>query len=111
MIRRPPRSTLFPYTTLFRSLEEARGAVGDVRYRIQLRLVHRIGGFAACSDAGDLPLIAGAAHRNAVGTHRFGVRAQRDTVGAACSGVVAHRSALRTTGPGLRAEIGRASRR
>src|SRR2546422_2416459 len=25
MIRRPPRSTLFPYTTLFRSLEVARG--------------------------------------------------------------------------------------
>src|SRR2546425_9033715 len=24
MIRRPPRSTLFPYTTLFRSLEKAR---------------------------------------------------------------------------------------
>src|SRR2546422_10240108 len=24
MIRRPPRSTLFPYTTLFRSLEEKR---------------------------------------------------------------------------------------
>src|SRR5947207_5687745 len=24
MIRRPPRSTLFPYTTLFRSLQEAR---------------------------------------------------------------------------------------
>src|SRR3712207_7139204 len=27
MIRRPPRSTLFPYTTLFRSLGEAGGAV------------------------------------------------------------------------------------
>src|SRR5438874_7341282 len=27
MIRRPPRSTLFPYTTLFRSLEDARGEV------------------------------------------------------------------------------------
>src|SRR5229473_7099481 len=26
MIRRPPRSTLFPYTTLFRSLFTARGA-------------------------------------------------------------------------------------
>src|SRR2546427_7592688 len=26
MIRRPPRSTLFPYTTLFRSLETARDA-------------------------------------------------------------------------------------
>src|SRR2546422_3456123 len=25
MIRRPPRSTLFPYTTLFRSLDRARG--------------------------------------------------------------------------------------
>src|SRR2546427_4163060 len=29
MIRRPPRSTLFPYTTLFRSL--ARGNVGGIR--------------------------------------------------------------------------------
>src|SRR5256885_12296670 len=27
MIRRPPRSTLFPYTTLFRSLLEYRGAL------------------------------------------------------------------------------------
>src|SRR2546427_8290076 len=32
MIRRPPRSTLFPYTTLFRSLEVAgRVGHGDVR--------------------------------------------------------------------------------
>src|SRR3712207_9348625 len=31
MIRRPPRSTLFPYTTLFRSGDDARlGLVGDV---------------------------------------------------------------------------------
>src|SRR5258706_2275179 len=29
MIRRPPRSTLFPYTTLFRSVPEA-GGEGDV---------------------------------------------------------------------------------
>src|SRR2546430_8475230 len=28
MIRRPPRSTLFPYTTLFRSLEVASGGQG-----------------------------------------------------------------------------------
>src|SRR2546427_8688565 len=27
MIRRPPRSTLFPYTTLFRSLQEAETAI------------------------------------------------------------------------------------
>src|SRR3712207_8440950 len=30
MIRRPPRSTLFPYTTLFRSLPEERAAPGPV---------------------------------------------------------------------------------
>src|SRR5258708_10534883 len=29
MIRRPPRSTLFPYTTLFRSLERAAGSALD----------------------------------------------------------------------------------
>src|SRR3712207_9423339 len=29
MIRRPPRSTLFPYTTLFRSLRQAMGYVRD----------------------------------------------------------------------------------
>src|SRR5690242_20844260 len=30
MIRRPPRSTLFPYTTLFRSAALAGGTVGEV---------------------------------------------------------------------------------
>src|SRR2546429_4064706 len=33
MIRRPPRSTLFPYTTLFRSAV-AIGDVGDVRHPV-----------------------------------------------------------------------------
>src|SRR3712207_7419243 len=42
MIRRPPRSTLFPYTTLFRSLEPPPGVLvlagrhGDRRLRGQL---------------------------------------------------------------------------
>src|ERR671924_1959239 len=37
MIRRPPRSTLFPYTTLFRSrcvIELRRGALQDDRLRL-----------------------------------------------------------------------------
>src|SRR5256885_451072 len=34
MIRRPPRSTLFPYTTLFRSVIQALAQVGD-RWRLQ----------------------------------------------------------------------------
>src|SRR2546426_12185988 len=33
MIRRPPRSTLFPYTTLFRSLQYATAAVESVSPR------------------------------------------------------------------------------
>src|SRR2546430_7819232 len=38
MIRRPPRSTLFPYTTLFRSLirEALDGAGADVEFRNQV---------------------------------------------------------------------------
>src|SRR5690349_23523360 len=37
MIRRPPRSTLFPYTTLFRSHGD-RGCRGLVRRRVALRV-------------------------------------------------------------------------
>src|SRR2546425_6486198 len=35
MIRRPPRSTLFPYTTLFRSLESARRNEPGARVRFR----------------------------------------------------------------------------
>src|SRR3712207_7264091 len=35
MIRRPPRSTLFPYTTLFRSRERVEGEIAlDIRPRV-----------------------------------------------------------------------------
>src|SRR2546425_7580286 len=38
MIRRPPRSTLFPYTTLFRSLYDINKAVyGLLRYGVQIK--------------------------------------------------------------------------
>src|SRR5258705_10189426 len=42
MIRRPPRSTLFPYTTLFRSPAERRDLVGETRHRV-LALRGRLG--------------------------------------------------------------------
>src|SRR3712207_8016180 len=48
MIRRPPRSTLFPYTTLFRSCAEARGRIfrrgHDLRARVHraLRAVEKL---------------------------------------------------------------------
>src|SRR3712207_7337738 len=38
MIRRPPRSTLFPYTTLFRSPLLAEGPVADRRAGLEQRL-------------------------------------------------------------------------
>src|SRR3712207_7600541 len=39
MIRRPPRSTLFPYTTLFRSaVQEEERLAGVVLHRVQLQL-------------------------------------------------------------------------
>src|SRR5256885_7943694 len=41
MIRRPPRSTLFPYTTLFRSPDHV-GAGADPGPRYPYRLHHRV---------------------------------------------------------------------
>src|SRR2546425_7335737 len=41
MIRRPPRSTLFPYTTLFRSLHGASGPLLQVRLRVLKPKLHR----------------------------------------------------------------------
>src|SRR2546430_12944699 len=56
MIRRPPRSTLFPYTTLFRSL----GAPGlDGRGVLICRLQHAIR--SECLDALIVPIHATAA--------------------------------------------------
>src|SRR3712207_7980521 len=42
MIRRPPRSTLFPYTTLFRSHAVAQELSQDVRYD---KVVEAFGGY------------------------------------------------------------------
>src|SRR3712207_7667314 len=57
MIRRPPRSTLFPYTTLFRSLSRPRiraaAPVGHLRDRSRLA---GVGGFEG--GLGELPALA-----------------------------------------------------
>src|SRR3712207_7531748 len=52
MIRRPPRSTLFPYTTLFRSLLDRRGAgAGAARRRGAARGGGHLHGRAAAPAA------------------------------------------------------------
>src|SRR2546427_7906161 len=75
MIRRPPRSTLFPYTTLFRSplldaVEKSDGRGGErarpaPRVHPELRVLHRVG-------AGELLEIGAADARfgNVRGRHR-----------------------------------------
>src|SRR3712207_8898854 len=52
MIRRPPRSTLFPYTTLFRSAEHGR----DHQVARHHRARHRIGQRPAVADARGAPI-------------------------------------------------------
>src|SRR5690348_17461021 len=37
MIRRPPRSTLFPYTTLFRSRPDALGPLLEANHRLNIK--------------------------------------------------------------------------
>src|SRR3712207_8935211 len=61
MIRRPPRSTLFPYTTLFRS-KPGRAWSGALR---SILVPQRIGVIAAVSGAGDI-ILSGESHRTLV---------------------------------------------
>src|SRR2546430_11058406 len=49
MIRRPPRSTLFPYTTLFRSLKDPR-VVGRTQHRLIDIIVMALCGVIANCD-------------------------------------------------------------
>src|SRR5690349_25099187 len=51
-LRRPPRSTLFPYTTLFRSL----------RVRPQLRERHQVGVRRHVDDSHGVPQVRGVPH-------------------------------------------------
>src|SRR3712207_8981185 len=51
MIRRPPRSTLFPYTTLFRSHHIAKGARDDGMAELEIGTVDTIGRDPACRHA------------------------------------------------------------
>src|SRR2546429_1107782 len=52
MIRRPPRSTLFPYTTLFRSrpVQTRRGQIVAERNRDTAGHRHRIDGADGCTE-------------------------------------------------------------
>ena len=50
MIRRPPRSTLFPYTTLFRSALDRVGNQANVARRIRVEILSGTGGGEAIGN-------------------------------------------------------------
>src|SRR5687767_15476865 len=55
MIRRPPRSTLFPYTTLFRSVNVSLLVLAQARgFGFEGALLHTIGVAALLHDVGKL---------------------------------------------------------
>src|SRR3712207_6998266 len=68
MIRRPPRSTLFPYTTLFRSVMDAfYGRATELRDGIATRGMHYV---AAIREDTTIYLPAGSASRDPIGVKR-----------------------------------------
>src|SRR3712207_8335876 len=85
MIRRPPRSTLFPYTTLFRSrVEGGAGPVeddvdADVRRRGLLVGARRGHGVVDVGDAGDPRELVDAGARQAVGVAAAVERSEEHT--------------------------------
>src|SRR3712207_7315901 len=76
MIRRPPRSTLFPYTTLFRSLAEALPLVAHVAIRTRGTVV---GSLAHADPASELPAVALALDAELVVRGPSGARSEEHT--------------------------------
>src|SRR3712207_6960088 len=57
MIRRPPRSTLFPYTTLFRSDDLVRSVAGRLRGAVLLGRDRDVIAGALARHAPDVPVV------------------------------------------------------
>src|SRR5690349_23668626 len=81
MIRRPPRSTLFPYTTLFRSRrgEGVRGRGRDPRAHAR-RGGHRVGGPDPRADRGSEREARGPRARARSEEHTSELQSRRDLV-------------------------------
>src|SRR2546430_9569220 len=77
MIRRPPRSTLFPYTTLFRSIHDDAAALDLDRERREDRMRRR--GHRADEGLGGNPLAA-RQHRGRSEEHTSELQSQSNLV-------------------------------
>src|SRR2546426_12780806 len=97
MIRRPPRSTLFPYTTLFRSLQAEVFLKSDAGGRfLPLDAAQRLRVQLAAGEAGARPL-----QPLRLGERADGAERQEETG--------RQRALLRRVGAGMRARIGHAN--
>src|SRR3712207_7965459 len=80
MIRRPPRSTLFPYTTLFRSRVGGRVAVLRVEEREPTRVVdHVVGRVEAPAAIRQRQAVGAARHRELPGARVRPERSEEHT--------------------------------
>src|SRR3989449_11759017 len=86
MIRRPPRSTLFPYTTLFRSWAEQQPAGEAFNYLAELDLRARLA-FGGQPPPGAVELVEGEAHDLTLlgGLRAHGTQSNADCLRAAPS--------------------------
>src|SRR2546421_4043060 len=93
MIRRPPRSTLFPYTTLFRSEAGERDAVGRA-LTVDLRDVARAGGALVADVVGESLAVLVAVAGEDGGVHVCTARAIRPRASSSAGTAVAQRGVV-----------------
>src|SRR3712207_7575148 len=74
MIRRPPRSTLFPYTTLFRSAKSGRRALIGMRPMTRVKRAVEKG-----ETAGFMKIVVDADTREILGAAMLGTRSEEHT--------------------------------
>src|SRR3712207_8989180 len=70
MIRRPPRSTLFPYTTLFRSVVRVAELVGVAPQIVQLPLAFRVPYVLGPAASADDRKVRGSTSHRSVGDRK-----------------------------------------
>src|SRR5260370_17756148 len=69
MIRRPPRSTLFPYTTLFRSIRVLMAEFGAETYSIPPKFLGQVKRFAQQYEGPDRPNMRSEEHTSELQSH------------------------------------------
>src|SRR2546430_8986535 len=90
MIRRPPRSTLFPYTTLFRSLFDSTGTALKDRATLVVRGDRIVSVGSAAAPAGRSEEHTSELQSQSNLVCRLLLEKKTTTAGAACRGTLTH---------------------